>query len=110
MKILLVDSSSAFKTYFTDELRAVGYDVDDVSTVESAKKLLLSQDYDLVILDWMLPFANGYSLMQWICRQGLTVDVWVNTDLPANRIKPYTNGHRIFRKSSFSVMDAVRGI
>jgi DNA-binding response OmpR family regulator len=60
--ILLVDDDAASAAVLEDVLRATGYQVVVVGTGADAKRLLIELRPDLVILDIMLPDADGLVL------------------------------------------------
>lgn len=75
MKILLVDD----ETELADPLKAVltrdGYSVDVAYDGSSGNQLALQENYDLLILDWMLPQISGLEICQELRRQGKTTPV-----------------------------------
>ncbi|MEO1622773.1 MAG: response regulator transcription factor, partial [Cyanobacteria bacterium J06632_3] len=64
MRILLVDDEAELTTPLSRLLQRQGYSVDVASEGETGCQLALSGDYDLLILDWMLPGKSGLE----ICR------------------------------------------
>ncbi len=65
MRILLVEDDPAQLEPLHTALTQVGHVVDAVRDGDTAQWLLFQKDYDLLILDWMLPQISGLSL----CRQ-----------------------------------------
>ncbi len=65
MRILLVEDDPEQLEPLEGVLSEAGYIVDGVEDGETAQWLLSKKDYDLLILDWMLPTISGLSL----CRQ-----------------------------------------
>src|SRR5512140_1416112 len=65
MRILVVEDEKGISNFLKDGLEEEGFAVD--TTGEGVKGLELSStnDYDLVLLDWMLPGISGIEL----CRQ-----------------------------------------
>ena len=64
-KILIVEDDSEIALLERDYLEIEGLESDVVSDGESAVSAALSDGYDLVLLDLMLPGLNGYD----VCRQ-----------------------------------------
>lgn len=60
-KILVVDDDIAIKNLIEVYLKNDGYEVDNASNGEEALKLVEDYDYDLVILDIMMPKLDGVS-------------------------------------------------
>ncbi len=75
MRILLVDD----EVELTEPLKAVlsreGYSVDVAYNGNSGSQLAAQGDYDLLILDWMLPQISGLEICQQLRRTGLTTPV-----------------------------------
>lgn len=65
MRILLVEDDPEQLEPLQGVLSEAGYLVDGVEDGETAQWLLSKKEYDLLILDWMLPTISGLSL----CRQ-----------------------------------------
>lgn len=65
MRILLVEDDPAQLEPIHAVLSKAGHVVDGTKDGETAQWLLSQKDYDLLILDWMLPDISGISL----CRQ-----------------------------------------
>ncbi len=65
MRILLVEDDPEQLEPLQGVLSEAGYIVDGVEDGETAQWLLSKKEYDLLILDWMLPTISGLSL----CRQ-----------------------------------------
>jgi two-component system alkaline phosphatase synthesis response regulator PhoP len=68
--ILLVEDEPTIRTAVRDALRAKGYDVDD--TVDGAEALRRCdlQDYDLIVLDVMLPGLDGFEVCKRLRAKG----------------------------------------
>ncbi|MCU0527868.1 MAG: response regulator transcription factor [Elainella sp. Prado103] len=64
MKILLVEDDSIQRMPLQTVLTQAGHNVDGVKDGEAAQWLLTEKEYDLLILDWMLPHVSGLSLCQ----------------------------------------------
>jgi two-component system, OmpR family, manganese sensing response regulator len=75
MRILLVDDEAELTDPLSRLLIREGYQVDVAADGESALQkvrsvLSANQDYDLLILDWMLPHLSGLELCQYLRSQG----------------------------------------
>ena len=64
MKILLVEDEAGLILTLTDRLQSEGFDVKSAADGEVGLNLALSENFDLIILDVMLPKKNGYD----VCR------------------------------------------
>lgn len=75
MPILLVDD----EIELTDPLRRIlskeGYEVDVANDGISGSNLACKQNYDLIILDWLMPQLSGLHICQQLRSQGKTTPV-----------------------------------
>lgn len=75
MRILLIEDDAELRAAMMRRLRAVGYAVDEAPELGEGDSLRRVSDYDLVILDRMLPDGDGFEhLAQWR-RGGMEVPV-----------------------------------
>ncbi|MBW4456250.1 MAG: response regulator transcription factor [Nostoc indistinguendum CM1-VF10] len=79
MRILLVEDDSEQLEPLQSVLLEAGYIVDGVEDGETAQWLLSKKDYDLLILDWMLPTISGLSLCHQYRLLGKTTPVLMLT-------------------------------
>lgn len=70
MKILLVDDEPALTLPLSRCLEHEGYGVAVAADGQQGLTLALAQEYDLLILDWMLPQQSGLALCQQLRAQG----------------------------------------
>lgn len=89
MKILLVEDEAKTGDYLTQGLTEAGYITDWVKDGLSGQYQAISDDYDLVILDVMLPEMNGWQVLAEIRRSGKTMPVLFLTarDQVEDRVK-----------------------
>lgn len=79
MLILLVEDDPAQLEPLHAALSQAGHIVDAIEDGETAQGLISQKDYDLLILDWMLPKVSGISLCQQYRRTGKTASVLMLT-------------------------------
>lgn len=79
MLILLVEDDPAQLEPLRAALMKAGHTVDGIEDGETAQWLLSQKDYDLLILDWMLPKVSGIDLCQEYRRAGKTAPVLMLT-------------------------------
>ena len=79
MLILLVEDDKAQLEPLYAALQGAGHIVDAIEDGEIAQGLISQKDYDLLILDWMLPKISGISLCQQYRRTGKTAPVLMLT-------------------------------
>lgn len=75
MRILLVDDEVELTHPLSRVLKREGYEVDVAYEGQSGHQLAMQSDYDLLILDWMLPHQSGLELCQQLRSQGKTTPV-----------------------------------
>jgi two-component system, OmpR family, manganese sensing response regulator len=75
MRILLVDDEIELTNPLTRLLTREGYNVDAAYDGSNGNELAQSDNYDLLILDWMLPGKTGLEICQELRRQGKTTPV-----------------------------------
>ncbi|MDJ0532178.1 MAG: response regulator transcription factor [Xenococcaceae cyanobacterium MO_207.B15] len=75
MKILLVDDEIELTDPLSKILSHEGYQVDITHDGELGIQLALENNYDLLILDWMLPNKSGLEICQQVRNHDLTTPV-----------------------------------
>lgn len=65
MRILIVEDESGIASFLSEGLTEEGYAVDLATNGNTGVEMALSGEYDLLLLDWMLPGISGIEL----CRQ-----------------------------------------
>jgi len=79
MKILLVEDDPAQLEPLKGALTKAGYVIDGVEDGEMAQWLMTTRDYDLLIIDWLLPNISGISLCQQYRQASKTAPVLMLT-------------------------------
>ena len=79
MRILVVEDDAVLADGLTRSLRSAEYAVDCANSGTQADHILLSQGYDLVILDLGLPKLDGYEVLKRLRRRGSKVPVLLLT-------------------------------
>lgn len=75
MKILLVDDDNALADVLTQQLTMQNYIVDRVADGEMGWSYASTFNYDLMLLDWVLPHLNGLQLCQRLRSEGYSVPI-----------------------------------
>jgi two-component system copper resistance phosphate regulon response regulator CusR len=75
VKILIVEDEKKTASYLRKGLTESGFTVDVAEQGEDGLQLALSGDYDLVVLDVMLPRRDGWSVLAELRRRGKQVPV-----------------------------------
>ena len=79
MRILLVDDDEQLMEVLAGKLVEQRYAVDIANTGEMGWEFILLFDFDLVVLDWMLPDTDGVKLCQQIRAEGYTMPIMLLT-------------------------------
>lgn len=79
MRILLVEDDTEQLEPLHTALTEAGHIVDGVEDGETAQWLLSQKDYDLLILDWLLPEVSGVELCRQYRQAGKTAPVLMLT-------------------------------
>jgi two-component system OmpR family response regulator len=77
MRILIVEDEPTLKSTIAEGLRESGYQNDEVENITDAEYYLEIRNYDLVILDWMLPNGSGINLIPIIKQKSVKTIVVV---------------------------------
>jgi two-component system OmpR family response regulator len=81
MKLLLVEDDAEGGAHLAQSLAGVGHVVDHAATGREGLNRSLSQAYDVVILDRMLPQVEGLTILRTMRASGVTTPVLVLTAL-----------------------------
>ena len=79
MKILLAEDEQALRTIVAKRLKDAGYGIDAVPDGEEAIAYIDVYEYDLIILDVMMPKADGLTVLRYIRKLGLSTPVLLLT-------------------------------
>ena len=66
LKILVVDDEKEIRELARRFLTGKGHDVDEASTGRQALKLVISNDYDGIVLDLRMPDLSGEGFFEWL--------------------------------------------
>ena len=87
MRILLIDDDEQLMEVLADKLIEQRYAVDIASTGEMGWEFVLLFNFDLIVLDWMLPDIDGVALCQQIRAEGYTMPIMLLTARDRNTDK-----------------------
>ena len=92
MRLLIVEDEKRLREVLVKHLKKNNYSVDACATGEEAKEFLAMADYDVAILDVMLPGISGFDVLKWARGQKMEVPVnssrksFILPNLPLERI------------------------
>lgn len=87
MRILVVEDQAKMANFLKKGLNEVGYAVDIAESGTSAESYMAQGDYDLVILDVMLPDQNGIDTARHLRRDGYEGPILMVTALSTTKDK-----------------------
>jgi two-component system alkaline phosphatase synthesis response regulator PhoP len=79
MRILLVEDEPGLIVTLTDRLRSEGYEIVSASDGNAGFEKAQSENFDLMILDVMLPKKNGYDVARDLRQQGNAIPILMLT-------------------------------
>ena len=79
MKILLVEDEKGLILTLTDRLSSEGFDIETASDGETGFALALNENFDLIILDVMLPKKNGFDVCRDLRRKNVETPILMLT-------------------------------
>ena len=112
MRILLVEDDQETARFIVKGLRQEGFAVDHVSDGEAGLSLALSEDYDVAVVDIMLPKRDGLSLIDELRRRGnkMLVLVLSARDSVNDRVKGLQAGSDDYLIKPFAFSELVARI
>lgn len=104
MRVLLAEDERDLNRIITQKLTSDGYSVDSCFDGAEALDILEYTDYDAVILDIMMPKADGLTVLKKLRAAGKTMPVLMLTarDAVADRVKGLDSGANDYLVKPFS--------
>lgn len=84
MKILLVEDDVLLSTALFELLNANRYTIDIASNGQAGLELALSTEYELILLDWLIPKLDGIALCRQLRSQGYRKSILLLTGKNSN--------------------------
>ncbi len=79
MKVLLIEDEPGLVLTLTDRLQSENFEVTSATDGASGFDLALSQNFDLIVLDVMLPKKNGYDVCRDLRQKNITTPILMLT-------------------------------
>lgn len=105
IKILIVDDEKPICDLIDMNLTASGYQCVSVQDGLEALDLIEQEDFDLILLDIMLPGASGYDIMEYIRPMGIPVIFITAKHEVKNRVKGLRLGADDYLVKPFDVVE-----
>ena len=78
-RILLIEDESGLVLTLTDRLSSEGYAVSHAVDGEKGERMALERQFDLILLDVMLPKKNGFDIIRDLRKNGISTPVLMLT-------------------------------
>jgi DNA-binding response OmpR family regulator len=75
LKLLIIDDEPGITSFLKEGLEEADYSVDIANNGKSGLELALSNNYNLIILDWMIPNISGIEVCRQIRKTGNMVPI-----------------------------------
>lgn len=104
MRILIAEDERDLNRILVQKLTSDGYSVDSCFDGQEAMDHLAAADYDAIILDIMMPKADGFAVLQYLRQQGKATPVLFLTarDSIADRVAGLDSGANDYLVKPFS--------
>ena len=111
IKLLIVEDEKPISDLMVMNLTRAGYKCTPLYNGKDAADLLEeNQNFDLILLDLMLPEINGYELMEYIRPMGIPVIFITAMASLDNRIKGLTSGAEDYIVKPFEIVELLARI
>mgnify|MGYP003297964312 CR=1 FL=1 len=110
IKVLIVDDEKPICDLIDLNLSAAGYHTKAVQDGLTAIEMIEKEDFDLVLLDIMLPGADGYDVMEYIRPLGVPVIFITAKHEVRDRVKGLKLGADDYLAKPFGMMEMVSRI
>ena len=112
MRILLVEDEAGIVQFLQQGLEEEGYEITTASDGEKGLELLLNENYELVLLDWMLPQKTGLEVCKTFREKDKTTPIIFLTakDTVQETIEGLQAGANDYIKKPFSFDELVERI
>jgi len=74
-KILLAEDEEVLRMLVVDTLEDEGYSIDEACDGQEAYDLIKQNDYDLILLDYMMPVYTGLELIELIRKENIQTKI-----------------------------------
>ena len=110
LKILIVEDEKPISDLIVMNLIRAGYNCTALYDGESAADMLETNNFDLILLDIMLPKINGYELMEYIRPMNIPVIFITAKASLDDRIKGLTSGAEDYLVKPFEIVELLARI
>jgi two-component system, OmpR family, phosphate regulon response regulator OmpR len=106
--LLLVDDDDRIRALLKEFLGGHGFRVTGAADAAAARRLVETLDFDLIVLDVMMPGEDGFSFARWLrARQATPILMLSARGLPDDRIEGLTAGVDDYLSKPFEPQELV---
>lgn len=113
-KILLAEDEEVLRMLVVDTLEDEGYDLDEACDGKEAMELILANDYDLVLLDYMMPLLTGLEVIERVrqtpTKQDIKIMMLSAKSQLSDKERVINAGANYFMEKPFSPLDLVKQV
>ena len=104
MKVLLIEDSSSLRRSLAAGLRNLGFTIDETGDGSDGLSMVLTGDYDVIVLDIMLPSLDGLTVLKTLRQNKLDTRVLLLSakSEPEDRVKGLLTGADDYLTKPFS--------
>ncbi|GAB6071986.1 response regulator transcription factor [Venenivibrio stagnispumantis] len=77
MRILVVEDDNKLLNLISKKLKEEGFEVDKAKDAEEGLNYILYQNYDVIILDIMLPKMSGFQIIETVRKKGIKTPILI---------------------------------
>ena len=112
MRALVIEDETGIANFISDGLKEEGFAVDIADNGIQGLEMSLSNEYDIILLDWMIPGINGIEVCRQMRKENLTVPIIFLTakDTVQDTIFGLEAGANDYIKKPFAFMELLARI
>ena len=112
MRVLVIEDETGIANFIRDGLKEEGFAVDIADNGIRGLEMSLSNEYDIILLDWMIPGINGIEVCRQMRKENLTVPIIFLTakDTVQDTIFGLEAGANDYIKKPFAFMELLARI
>ncbi|QOR68365.1 response regulator [Cytobacillus suaedae] len=113
-RLLLAEDEEVLRMLVVDTLEDEGYEIDEASDGQEAYHLICEKDYDLIILDFMMPGMTGLEVIEKIrtmpSKQEVKVMMLSAKNQKSDQEQVLNAGANYFISKPFSPLELVKRV
>ncbi|MEY8716347.1 two-component system response regulator BfpR [Francisella philomiragia] len=104
-KVLVADDDKKIAQFIKTKFEENGIETTLAHDGKEALFLINTNDYDVAVVDWMMPYLDGISLLKILRKQNVTIPVIILSALDSteNKIQGLTSGSDDYLTKPFSI-------